>query len=595
MGITVRCNLMGSEYSAATYFQPAYRGWRTVFAWAAGYACLLPAMVVATPLLCCGQGSAVVQESGTESATPSRKNAAEQTPDNGSRRDNDPEAGAKRQDDGKQDVPVEKKSETVPAQSGTDDSVELPWKRKRENRIPRITLPDERELLSDLSEEDLLQVQDFLPLNQQSQRLFAQLLFRVPQFGLDNLDRLARKNESITEERLVTESGFHRFKVIRLEGIARHWEARKLVDEVGDLFDLSVYYKVKIRTANNHNVIVYCLSIPDAWKKASEISEEVSFQGIFVNLTLSREKESILNFIADRVSWAPRRKTDLVHRTGHALLGSAGFDLGLLDTLKHRNRKRLEAEDSEPFFQMLAAARTIADSRNRIDWENEVPRFDLIEVLKHPEKHHGELSLVEAEIRNITRITVEDPYVRDRLGIGEYFQLDGFVKFDASVTYQGSKDSPDGKSAKGAVFKKKYPVSLCSMRLPDGWKPGSGLQYRAVFPAFFFKVWAFPTGFQRQFSPEALQQSPLLVVLDPVELHLVSEPVNWTRIGLVLVLGAGIITIWTSYYISRVKREKNPIKFQLPSQIDAEGLGDQDDSQDDQPPSSGNELPVIRP
>lgn len=485
-------------------------------------------------------------------------------------------------------VPGDKAS-TVPDPTVQDpqpgSAVDLPWERKRENRIPRLTELTARELLGDVTEEQVLSIRDHIALNQIDQQLFARLLFRIPQFGLDNLLRLSAANADVELAELARNSGFHRLKILKVEGRARQWERRRLVDEVGELFDLSIYYKVKIVTEDQQNVIVYCHSIPDAWKETPDINEQVSFEGLYVNFTLSQEMESILNFIADRVRWMPSRRSELVTRQGPALLGSAGFDLGLLDTLPERNRKQFDDEDTETFFQLLAAVEVIANSRNAPDWADEVPAFDLIEVLRSPEKYHGDLSIIPVQIRNITRVKVEQAYIRERIGVDEYWQLDGFVKFDSSVTY---KDE-DGKP--GAVFKEKYPVSLCVHRLPAGWKAGSGQHYTATFPAFFYRLWAYPSGYQSQFSEEALQQSPVLFALDPVRVEASPSQVNWTAIILVSILGVGLITLWTSYYVGRARKDRPASRFQLPNRLDADEIPQVSDTRQDSSPVPG--MPVV--
>ncbi|MEE2643270.1 MAG: hypothetical protein VX768_21755 [Planctomycetota bacterium] len=474
-------------------------------------------------------------------------------------------------------------------QQGSDEDVpnnqvELPWERKRENKIPRLTRLSERELLADVSDEELLAVQDHLAINL-NQHLFAKLMFRVPQFGLDNATKLARENGDTTLEELSSESGFHRFKMFRIEGQARYWEKRQLVEEVGELFGFSTYFKIKIRSAGGENIILYCHSIPKRWKGSQQINEDVFFQGLFVNLTLSREKRPILNFVADRVGWTPRSPSALVSEKGHTLLGSVGFDLGLLDALKNRNKRRLDKEDTETFYQMLAAAKWVADSRNPPEWAEEIEPFDLIETLRAPGKHHGDLRILRAEIRNVTRIRVEKPYIRERLGISEYFQLDGFVRFDSSITYKGE----NGK--KGAVFKDKYPICLCVNRLPKGWETGSGHRYTATFPTFFFKVWAYPSGYQSRFSKEALQQSPLLIGLDPVRYQQTRETTNWVTVGLYLLFGAGFIGIWTVYYLGQVKKERKETRFRLPGKVDDGQIPDRDSGNSDEGPVPG--MPVI--
>ena len=50
------------------------------------------------------------------------------------------------------------------SQEKDEKKLELPWERKRENRIPRLTKLNERELLNDVSEEELLSIKDHLPL-----------------------------------------------------------------------------------------------------------------------------------------------------------------------------------------------------------------------------------------------------------------------------------------------------------------------------------------------------------------------------------------------------------------------------------------------
>lgn len=485
------------------------------------------------------------------------------------------------QESSKQDQESEKQN-----QDSSKQSVELPWERKRENRIPRITLLNERELLADVSAEEILKIQDHVPLNQTSQHLFAKLLFRVPQFGLDNLKRLADTNSKIGLDLLESESGFHRLKVIRVEGRARHWEKRKLVPEIGELFDLANYYKVKIQTPEKKNVILYCLEIPDAWKENPTINEAAHFEGVYLNWTHSKEKEPIFNFIATRARWTPKNNSNLVTSKGHALLGSAGFDLGLLDSLETRNKKRLDDEDIETFYQMLAAANLVANSRNAPNWQKEVPRFDLIETLRSPEKQHGSLSIVSVEVRNITRIQLKEDYIRKRIGIDQYFQLDGFVKFDSSVTYKGK----DGE--KGAVFKDKYPVSVCVNQLPKEWEPGSNVRHTATFPVFFFKVWAYPSGYQNKFSDDSLQQSPLLIALNPVHIEATESSVNWKAIGLAGILGIGLIAIWTSYYVGQARRDRSASQFSLPSKVDSDALPNVDQKQTDHELVPG--MPVIK-
>lgn len=475
------------------------------------------------------------------------------------------------------------------AQQDENDATALPWDREPQNKMPQVTEPSERELLVDVSEEEKLSIRDHLPIKT-NPKLFTKFLFRVSRFGLNNLNRLAKKNSDVAISDLETDTGFHRFKIMDVSGVTQSWEARELIPSIGELYDLSIYYKIKLKTNDGQNVVVYSLAIPNAWKKSTNINEEVRFQGLFMNLTLSKEKMSIMNFITDRVQWFPQSKSDLVTSVGPALLSSAGFDLGLLDVLEQRNRRRLDSDDTESFYQMLAAAKKINGSEELrksnipVDWEKEIPEFNLIQHLKTPQDFHGTLSRIAMEVRNVTRVKVDAEYIGDRIGIDEYFQLDGFIKFDSSVTYKAEEGN------KGAVFKDKYPISVCLNQLPKGWTVGSGQNYRATFPVFFFKIWSFPTGFQSKFSAEALQQSPLFVGLNPITFEIGSnQGFSWTTAIWFSLIGVGIISIWTSYYLAMAKKDRSASRFQLPKQVEIEDL-----ETEDQPKEKAEGMPVIR-
>lgn len=450
------------------------------------------------------------------------------------------------------------------AQPAQENETVLPWEREPQNKMPQLTDPSEKELLVDVSEEELLSIQDHLPIKAKP-KLFTKFLFRVSRFGRNNLHRLAKKNSDVDVNDLESNSGFHRFKILNVTGITQSWEARELIPAVGELYDLSIYYKIKLKTNEGQNVIVYSLSLPKAWRKSQTLNEEIRFQGLFMNATLSKEKMSIMNFVADRIQWAPKTKSDLATSTGHSLLGEAGFDLSLLDILPQRNRRRLDTEDTESFYQMLSAAQKIVAAKDSLNWNEELPKFDLIQHLKSPQKFHGDMCLVPMEVRNVTRVKVSGDYVSERVGITEYFQLDGFIKFDSSVTYKAEEGSD------GAVFKDKYPISVCVNQLPAGWTIGSGQNHRATFPVFFFKIWSFPTGFQSKFSAEALQQSPLFVGLSPITFEAgSSQSFSWTAVIWVVMIGIGIISIFSSYYLALARRDRSASRFQLPNKVDIE-------------------------
>lgn len=444
---------------------------------------------------------------------------------------------------------------------------DLPWERKRQNNIPRLTDLTERDLLVDVSEEEELTIQDSQSIIF-NQPLFAKLLFRISRFERQHFASLATNNESTELTDLELQPGFHRLSIFSFEGTAEYWEPRTLAPEIGELYDLGLYYKVRIRSKSGQNLLVYCLEIPDRWKKKQQITEDVRVNGLFLNLTESNgkdnDKEKRLNFIAARIQWIPQSPTELVTEIGRELLGSSGYDLGLLDTLKNQNKRQLENTETEAFYQMLKTTQHNSIHEKPPVWANKIPTFDLIQHLKQPAQLHGTLSKINLEIRNITRIQAMQEDIRNRIGIKQYFQLDGFVKFDSSVTYKTNDDK------QAAVFKDKYPICVCINELPSGWKVGTDQRYQGTFPVFFYKIWAYPSGFQSQFSKEALQQSPLLIAMPPIEQQVASNTINWTTLFLYGALGLGVISIWTSFYLSKAKKDRSSIQFRLPSKVEIE-------------------------
>ena len=106
---------------------------------------------------------------------------------------------------------------------------------------------------------------------------------------------------------------------------------------------------------------------------------------------------AVFDDIAHRVAWMPDSvQPDAGITVDHVLLGDLGMDVGLLDEVRETNRRELESEDRECFYQMLAA--TGRDQSNSLYQRTQRP-FDIEAALTRPEEQQGRLFLIKGTAR----------------------------------------------------------------------------------------------------------------------------------------------------------------------------------------------------
>jgi hypothetical protein len=255
-------------------------------------------------------------------------------------------------------------------------------------------------------------------------------------------------------------------------------------------------------------------------------------------------------FAAERIAWLPDRPDPDVGITAdQVLLADQGVDAGLYDAIRSNNGKALLSADRECFFQMLAAvARLEPDPL----FGQTTRRFDLPTLLSQPETRQFQLRTFRGVVRRVQKILVEEEDLRLRFGIDHYYQLDVFVDLgDQELRIVQGRDA-----SKAALFRNRYLVPCCVLRLPPGLPEREDLSQQVDIAGFFFKLWAFKSDYVQAIDTSQRQLGPLFIATTPrlVEPPPIYDPFwGWvTGVTILCVLVGVFFAVWRT---SRKDRE----------------------------------------
>lgn len=237
-------------------------------------------------------------------------------------------------------------------------------------------------------------------------------------------------------------------------------------------------------------------------------------------------------------------------------LVEAGFNMTLVDQMRTRQRKPLEAIDSEAFYALLKLGDQPSPS-------TAASRIDTIRLLTDAESITGHRVRVRLDMVQSIRVAVTDPARQAQLGADHYYQLDGFADLGDQEVVVRSSD-PDSEPV---TFGGRYPVSIASVRLPESITPRAldASPRNVVYDvdAFFFRLWSYQSDLMRDRGVD--QFGPLLIAgsFDPVPLP-VGDPVGVGRIGAIAaaaltlgIIGVAVWHRWTLQGDREARRRRN--------------------------------------
>jgi hypothetical protein len=379
-----------------------------------------------------------------------------------------------------------------------------------------------------------------------------QLLWRLKTFDGPQLGAWARAGKPFSD--VAADPKAHLGELIRLNGHVTKAESRELPAELAERLEIPNYYQCEMALDGNAGIATILTGrIPQVWLEMPTLHEPATADGVFIKLLAPVAGTKNGLFVSSDVAWKPTQPQPPFVSFGESVLGGLGVDVGLLDGL--RQRRPLSRQESEAFYQMLAAMGNIGV--NQLDrfanrdlvtvqehWAAEEKRitqllqkdpaaattreraqlqlarevqsraanglFSVAPLFNQPNEHVGELLSLEGTVRRATRIDVGkstdggESDVARRFGIDHYYELDVFTD-----------DSQNN------------PVVFCVRELPAGFPLGDGLGELVRIAGFFLKSWSFesrratlPTTPEGTPTPAGMRQfAPLLVGRGPIILE----------------------------------------------------------------------------
>jgi len=472
----------------------------------------------------------------------------------------------------------------VPEVVAAQTQQSLPWEKSRKDSeaLPPRQLNHPRELLElyGIAASQLQMLADGQAVGGEDAETLVRMLYQMPRFPLDALQRWA--SSTLDASALVAAPADHRAEAVKLVGRATHLRRVKLAAELADRFAFSDFYIVTIESDQPACRLEVCTRvIPKQWR-AVDLDEPVSAWGLFLKISESKDVPT-LAFVSPRVAWHPDRADDTRFvLADHLVLSELGMDIGLFDAIRDRNRKGIGSEDSECFYQMLAAVGRAQTGQLEQLAERDPP---LGPLLQNPRAYQGRLFSLRGSARRVTKILVGEKDLQERFGFDHYYQIDIFVELGNQVIRLGdpseSEDAP--------TFKHDYPITVCVRELPAGMREGDDLRQQVRVAAFYFKLWSYRSEYIAAFDKRHLQIGPMLIgrELELTEVVEASNPWLGVLAGVLflVVLAITWIGLWrtgrndrrfekrSSQRRDRVRDKQSLNEIEAPDEPDFSNLG----------------------
>ena len=316
--------------------------------------------------------------------------------------------------------------------------------------------------------------------------------------------------------------GENRVRAWQGSGRAVGVEAVRIPDALGEVIEMSRLFRVRMETQDGEVWLVVA-EVPEIWATVGkELHEPIEVSGLRLDSGLPPDTGNGAIVFGAGVRWIIRPEslaaTDSPWPIGWRLLGSRGFDCGLLSGVVKRTRSPLVADDYPAFYGMLEAANAIGD--NRTDATVPQPtRLDTAALLRSSREQIGQWLRLDMETTRVSRVVVSDPKLRARLGRDAYWQIDGFGNLDrVRIELEGGEDA----GGENLIFEDRFPLSVAIGSLPEwledrmrksvvgGGRVDVGMVTEPVtVDAFFYRLWSYESEFAT--SRGGRQVAPLLI------------------------------------------------------------------------------------
>ncbi|MEO8495865.1 MAG: hypothetical protein ABI614_12390, partial [Planctomycetota bacterium] len=422
----------------------------------------------------------------------------------------------------------------------------LPWSAQQEQLggLPARRMTHAREFLSLLSidESQLAGFADGQPLGVQDEETVVRMLYSIPRFPLNDLQRWAQPIENLAA--LIAAPGDHRADTFLIRGRTTKIERVEILPEAVERLEFDHYFRVHVELdASPHVAVLCCREIPAAWVSSAILDEPTIAYGLFLKLGAGDEERTEFAFATPHIGWLPSKPNVAAGITPDLVqLASLGMDVSLFDDVRNLNHKPIAQADRECFYQLLA---TLGKADAEVIRSHARPTVDLASLLQEPATQHGRLMVVRGTARRAMNIRVDDEDIRERFGIDHYYQIDVFIQLGDQVVRLGKQT--DGE---GPTFTNSYPTTVCVLQLPPGLPEGTDIREEVSIPAACFKLWAYRSRFVSAFDKDQLQVSPMFIGVEPqvIKINMSQNPyIGFAVAGVfVAVLAFAWIALWRS-------------------------------------------------
>ena len=390
--------------------------------------------------------------------------------------------------------------------------------------VPAVQDPLPHEL-SGYTADEIFSLTDERPLAENDPDVF-RLLERAIRSSTPTINRFKKITGPVTLNQIANSPHDFRCHVVEVAGRAKSIHEFRIGNE-----KQRPVFLVHVVDQQEKDCIVCLPTIPELWRQQTTIDESVKAAGFFLaNFDLKPDPnvanqmvvpELIDNtplIVAKKMQWYPTDPESKIQvKPSQRVLAKHGVDISIMEHVSPEHR--LMAEDSELFYQMLAACRNVQ--------RNQIPASKpFTHCLKQPRNCIGEALYFTGQLRRATQVQIEDPIAIETFGQDYYYQLDVFVPLDHQqiVIRNPANKSGNQSESNPIVHENRYPIIVCVPSLPvsvaDIWKQ------KVAINGFFLKLWDYESGVSSQDPNAPKQISPLVIGLPPQVIQTGENPLN---------------------------------------------------------------------
>jgi hypothetical protein len=380
--------------------------------------------------------------------------------------------------------------------------------------------------LSGLSASETFEVDDGLPIMPEDP-ILKRLLYRIGKTSAGNLNQWARYAADVDWKSLAEQPRGFRFWVFHRTGkVKTVIPFRYSEDSDDDL--LKGFYVAYCESGSGDPFVVITRSTCVSWPldEVFESPQSIAFSGFFYaqielederlklelrskseveqadnvdsdDATTEADGNAVPVFIANRLAWYPDSvQTSLGVDESRVALAKAGVDIGQFDYVRKENSKPLGSRDSDCFFQMLGAVKSLGAG---------VPehKTSFVGLMNEPIESIGKAVSIEGRVRQCVPVKIQSDDTKQATGLDGYFQVTLFPDLD------GQKIVVSNPNGEDQVFRR-FPVTVCLTELPDGLTPAEMEGKQIALQGFFYRFWSYVSERANQ-DGVAGQVSPLVI------------------------------------------------------------------------------------